>query len=260
MKFSIAAAGIALLLLGSPKPAERLGKERLGKQYILVVGLLCVVASLVWLAPSMVLAGLMVAGSAGLVLRRVRARRRNAEIAAATSTYIGFVLGDLRAGSAMPHALNSAAGALKQRENIPQVLIDAAHIAARRAQSGAPAAGTFIDIKETCPDLGTIGLVWGVAEQHGIPLVELLEQTQRRIDTRLRHRAATTAALQGPQATAVILAILPIAGLLLGSGMGADPVGYLLHTSLGGILMTTGVGLTCAGFLWSQTILERAAL
>lgn len=57
----------------------------------------------------------------------------------------------------------------------------------------------------------------------------------------------------------MILAVLPAAGLLLGSAMGANPIDFLLHTGLGGILLVMGVGLTCGGFVWSRKIIEAAA-
>jgi len=86
-----------------------------------------------------------------------------------------------------------------------------------------------------------------------------VEQARLRLDARLRHRAATTATLQGPQATAVILTLLPLAGVGMGTAMGADPVGFLTGGGLGGILLVTGTTLAAGGFLWSRHIIGRAA-
>lgn len=79
-----------------------------------------------------------------------------------------------------------------------------------------------------------------------------------RIDARDRHRAATAAQLQGAQATAVILALLPVAGIAMGTVMGADPIGFLTGGGIGGVLLVIGVGLVAAGFAMTQKILEGA--
>jgi tight adherence protein B len=54
-----------------------------------------------------------------------------------------------------------------------------------------------------------------------------------------------------------VMAVLPLMGLALGVGMGADPVGVLLGTPVGNILLLVGVALTCAGLLWSARIVNR---
>lgn len=259
MNVVLCVCAASILVGGSPPSTVRFGDHaEVQRRWIVVLGAV-LVSPIVVLAPAATIAAAMVGATLMFVLRQHRTHKRNTKIATATSSYIGLLLGDLRAGSAMPQALHTAAETLQQRADTPSQLLHTATIAAHRARQGAPAAGVFIDAQQRCPDLGTIGLVWSVAEQHGIPLVDLLEQTQRRIDLRLLHRAATSAALQGPQATAVVLAVLPVAGLLLGSAMGADPIGYLFTTTLGGVLLIAGVGLTCGGFLWSRTIIEKAA-
>lgn len=249
----------ALLLVSPPCPRVRLcpAKSMPRRWFLLALG--AAVIPLVWLAPAAVIAGGSIIGTICWAVSKRRKRVQAAVMAEVTSTYIGFLLGDVRAGSPVPQALSAAADTLVHHESAPARLKEVAVVAARRARNGAQAADVLIEAKDTCPDLGTVGLVLRVAEHHGIPLVELLEQTQRRIDARLRHRTATTAALQGPQATALILAILPAFGLVLGGAMGANPVGFLLHTGLGGVLLVVGVGLACAGFVWSQAIIEAAA-
>jgi tight adherence protein B len=53
------------------------------------------------------------------------------------------------------------------------------------------------------------------------------------------------------------MALLPLLGLALGAGMGADPIQVLLSSALGNILLLVGVSLTCAGLLWSDRIVRR---
>ena len=54
----------------------------------------------------------------------------------------------------------------------------------------------------------------------------------------------------------MILAALPVAGVVLGQLIGADPLGFLLGGGAGGWLLITGVGLVAAGLIWSDRILE----
>src|SRR5699024_5165621 len=94
--------------------------------------------------------------------------------------------------------------------------------------------------------------------KHGIPLSDVFEQAHNHIEARKRHRAATKASLQGPQATAIVLTLLPLAGIFMGTIMGANPVGFLLGGGIGGVLLVIGVALACAGFSWSRTRVANA--
>ncbi len=67
-------------------------------------------------------------------------------------------------------------------------------------------------------------------------------------------RAAQVA---GPRTSGYVMAVLPLLGLVLGTGMGADPVHVLLRTSVGSVLLVAGTFLTCSGLLWSARIVGR---
>jgi tight adherence protein B len=54
-----------------------------------------------------------------------------------------------------------------------------------------------------------------------------------------------------------VLSALPAAGLLLGSGMGADPLAVLTGSAWGGALLIAGTLLCCAGLLWTDRIVRR---
>ena len=78
-------------------------------------------------------------------------------------------------------------------------------------------------------------------------------------DRELRAGAAPTAACTAAAGAADgvagnVLAALPALGLLLGVGMGAQPVAVLLGSSVGHLLLLAGTVLTCAGLLWSARI------
>ena len=164
------------------------------------------------------------------------------------------MIGDLRAGNGMPHALGVAVDSLSS--DAPSELRDAVRVAAARSAGGGDGANVLIS--SSCPDLVRVGQLWKVAARHGIPLVALCENAQRRIDAQLTHAAATRAALQGPKATAMVLSILPVVGIGMGGLLGADPLHFLLGGGTGGVLLVAGTGLTTAGFVWSQRIMGKA--
>ena len=52
--------------------------------------------------------------------------------------------------------------------------------------------------------------------------------------------------------------LLPVLGLLMGSGVGADPWRVLTTTGTGQVLLVGGVALEAAGLVWSHRLVERA--
>lgn len=157
----------------------------------------------------------------------------------------------------MPQAV---AGAVDQLDtHAPPELREVLRTTTGHIRHGGSGARVLLDAAPALPELGDVGALWSLADRHGIPLAPLMEQAQARLDARARHRAATAASLQGPQATAVVLTLLPVAGVGMGTAMGADPLGFLFGGGLGGILLVVGTGLAGAGFLWSRRIITGAA-
>ena len=101
--------------------------------------------------------------------------------------------------------------------------------------------------------------VWRLAERTGAPAAELVERIEA--DARAADRAAASATAQaaGAQATALLLAGLPVGGLGLGLAIGADPVGVLLHTPLGGACAIGAVALQGGGLIWSERLVAGSS-
>lgn len=108
------------------------------------------------------------------------------------------------------------------------------------------------------PVAADLGAAWRLAERHGVPLVGVLDGLRADVAGRRERSLRVEAALAGPRATAVILTALPALGVLMGSGLGADPLGTLARGSLGGILCLLGAGLLAAGLLWTHRIVGGA--
>jgi tight adherence protein B len=65
------------------------------------------------------------------------------------------------------------------------------------------------------------------------------------------------AELAAAYATARLLAVLPLGVLLLGSGIGGDPVGFLTGSTAGLVCLAVGIGLSFGGLLWLDRIAGR---
>ncbi|OSC61614.1 hypothetical protein B5181_26930, partial [Streptomyces sp. 4F] len=96
---------------------------------------------------------------------------------------------------------------------------------------------------------------WRVAVDQGAGLAAGLEGALR---AERDQRCDLRAQLAGARATAVMLAGLPLFGLLLGSALGSDPLRVLLHTGAGlGCLLAGGV-LEGLGVWWVTRIVRKA--
>lgn len=107
------------------------------------------------------------------------------------------------------------------------------------------------------PLLRSVAACWCVAQDRGAGLSFALDRIveSERSGERVRHELA--AHLAAPRATARLLSILPIIGILLGIGFGADPIGWLLGTPPGLMCLVLGVSLTLAGIAWTSRIASR---
>lgn len=241
------------LVLPAPSPAARLHPATRPRLTILpLVGVGMVLLVLGNLTATV--AGLLAAAAATWVIRDARRRARTRRRETCTAAFLGHLVGELRTGHSMAVAVDHAAEHLPAdtpRDLADTLLVVRSHV--RRGISGAAA------LADAPAELAPLGALWRLADRHGLPLTPLVAQAQTRLDARLRHRATTTATLQGPQATAVILALLPVAGIAMGTAMGADPVGFLTGGGLGGLLLVLGTALAAGGFVWARHIIGKAA-
>jgi hypothetical protein len=71
-------------------------------------------------------------------------------------------------------------------------------------------------------------------------------------------RSAVRAQSAGAYTTSVVLAALPLLGLGIGAGMGADPLRELLFTRLGAVCAIGAVLFQCAGIAWTSRLIRGA--
>ncbi|MEV4533197.1 hypothetical protein AB0J82_05125 [Asanoa sp. NPDC049518] len=125
-------------------------------------------------------------------------------------------------------------------------------------RAGLPANSAFAE--ESPGDDGLITLARSavtLASHTGAPLADLVDRIEADARAGDRARAAAAAQAAGAQATAVLLAALPLGGLMLGYAIGSDPLAVLLHTPLGALCALGAVGLQILGLAWSQRLQPR---
>ena len=99
---------------------------------------------------------------------------------------------------------------------------------------------------------------WRVADVTGAPLADLLDRLEVDLRSLERVRLAAAAHAAGTRATAGLLVVLPVAGIAVGYGMGADPLRVLLHTPVGAVCACGALVLQCAGLAWTDWLCTRA--
>ncbi|MFE5921631.1 type II secretion system F family protein [Streptomyces sp. NPDC056468] len=200
----------------------------------------------------------VVAGAVGVpVLRQVRlareARRLRERRGDAVITLCGALAGEVRAGRQPGEALLLAArdsGGLGQAQ--------AAVLAAARFGGDVPGALALAARQPGAEGLSGLAACWRVAVDQGAGLAAGLDRLEGALRAGRDQRADLRAQLAGARSTVVMLAGLPVLGLLLGAAMGAQPLRVLLHTGAGIGCLAVGGVLEGLGMWWALRIVRGA--
>lgn len=123
---------------------------------------------------------------------------------------------------------------------------------ALRELAGQPGAG----------DLRLLAAAWEVAERSGSALATAVGAVASAVRDRERTRRLVRSELASARSTARLLAALPVVTLLVGSGAGGSPLGFLFGTPVGWGCLGAGLTLQGLGLLWIDRIatgIERDA-
>ncbi|KUN95415.1 type II secretion system F family protein [Streptomyces caeruleatus] len=200
----------------------------------------------------------VVAGAAGVpLLRRARlareARRASERHGNAVIALCGALAGEVRAGRQPGEALQWAArdsGGLGEAQ--------AAVLAAARFGGDVPGALTAAGRQPGAEGLLGLAACWRVAVGQGAGLAAGLDRLEGALRAERDQRADLKAQLAGARSTVVMLAGLPVLGLLLGAAMGAEPLHVLLHTGAGIGCLVVGGSLEGLGMWWAMRIVRGA--
>lgn len=178
-------------------------------------------------------------------------RRELAADRAAVLEVCDLVAAELAAGRPPGAALASAS------ERWPPLV--AAVEAVRLGADVPEALRRLADERRGAADLRWVAGAWQVAQHSGHGLAAALERTASGLRARRRTRRLVDSELASARATARLVACLPLAVLVMGSGAGSDPWTFLLTTPVGWLCLATGVGLIVLGLAWIERLAERAA-
>ena len=184
-------------------------------------------------------------GAVRLASRSRAARRAEARAVRVLAACDGMAA-DLAAGQPPRAALRRAAQEWDELQPVAVAAeLDSDVPAALRRLATAPGAG----------QLRTVAAAWQVAHRSGTGLAATLGRVAGVLREEQRTRRLVATELAAARATARMMAALPVLVLLLGAGIGGDPVGFLIGTPIGLGCLALGLGLTHLGLLW----LERVA-
>ena len=250
---ALAMAAVALAVRGrATLPAEAIPTARVVPRALMLVTFGALALGLwSWLdAHQFALAGLLalvVAGVGRLVRRRARAREAD-RTADHVLAVCDAMASDLAAGQPPLASLDRAA------EEWPEF----APVAVA-GQMGADVPGQLRELarRPGAGQLRTLAATWQVAHDTGSGLAAAIGQAAESIRGDRRTARLVAAELASAHATARMLAVLPVGVLLLGTGIGGDPVGFLTGSTAGLVCLAVGLGLSFAGLLWLERIADR---
>jgi tight adherence protein B len=222
----------------------------------------------------------LLGGRAGALLPALAA----GAAAAVLSTPVVAVLA-AGCGLAAGHALRRRAAATADERRC-RALVEGLGALAAELRAGRPLAEATATALDCCPDPATaaaLGPVLRLGEappgragdeparallriaaavrlsaHTGCSLAGVVGAVEDDLRARLHAEQELRSAVAGPRASATVLAGLPVLGLLMGSGVGADPWRVLTTTGTGTVLLVLGVALELAGTTWSARLVRRA--
>ncbi|GAB2992100.1 type II secretion system F family protein [Nocardioides montaniterrae] len=235
------AAGVALLLPVGPSLE---GERRQVPRLLVLAPLLLVPLADGSLAALAVIAGVAAVAVARLlrrqaVVRQAReARTRVIEVCEALQVELGAGQSPVDALALAVHdwpAIEPAARTARSGGDVPPVLRELA------ALPGAQ-------------DLRIVAAAWQVAHRTGHGLADAVGRVAADLRAAEQTRRVVAGELASARATSRLVAVLPVAALVLGSGAGANPWAFLLGTPGGWACLAGGLACGIAGLAWIEAL------
>lgn len=245
----LAAAAATALLAGRPSLARALPGPAAGRRVpgsrLLLLALPLTVVLLDLTTALLVLIVVGVAVGVRHLVRAARTRREAEARAAKVLEACEAIAGDLAAGrppgAALAHAadgwpeLGPAATAEALGADVPAALHGLAHLPGAHG-------------------LRVVAASWRVSAQAGAGLAVALTEVAGTLRADRASRLVVSSELASARATARMLAVLPFLVLLMGTGAGGDPWGFLLGTVPGLGCLAAGAALALLGVAWMERI------
>ncbi|MEP6980804.1 MAG: hypothetical protein ABJA16_08595 [Nakamurella sp.] len=204
--------------------------------------------AIAWLgSPAAGIAAALLSATIGALIRSALLTRARQRDALATTNTVRALAREVHAGADLATAITAVRVAA-----VPEVSALLRRLLVDTEDTGGPGPPAG----ETAASPVGFALVAAVrlSRRTGVPLAGLLARLAEGLDDERRAADHRAAAVAGARLSGWVLAGLPLMGVVLGAGMGADPLPVLVSDGLGGVLLVVGTVLLCAGLLWSARI------
>lgn len=258
---AVLAAGLAVALLvpgrawvprpgvrdGTPGRSGVLRRVRAGPGLVVLVALLAgaLVATVDGRHLVLCLIVLGALCAAALLVRRARVARAAERRQALVVEVCEALVGELRAGQPLVRSLERCVEVWPDLEPV---------VAASRLGADVPLALRRLADLPGAAGLREVAAAWQVSQASGAGLAAALAQVAGTARERQATRHLVRGELASAQATARLVAVLPVASLAMSAGIGGDPWHFLLATPVGLGCLALGVGFAVAGLLWIDRI------
>lgn len=231
----------------SPRP-RRVGSMGATHRAVVLVTvgaatMLLVLAEGTWLALGLIV--LAATLSAGHLARRTRKRKVAEARQERVLELCEVLVGELTAGQPPVSALTRCLDVWPDFEPVPTA-----------ARLGADVPTAFRRLAELpgADGLRELAGAWQVSQGSGAGLAVALSHVAVSARESQATRRLVGSEMASAQATARLVAGLPFVALVLGSGIGGDPWGFLLATPAGLVCLAGGLALAFAGLVWIDAI------
>nr|WP_243742342.1 type II secretion system F family protein [Actinorugispora endophytica] len=179
---------------------------------------------------------------------RLRARRLRACVELCRA-----LAAELRGGGAPATALGAAA-----RETDPLLASELSGAVALAGAGHDPVPALLAAAERPgAAGLAHLAACWRVAASSGNGLATAVERLAEGLTQEEALRQELSAQLAGPRATALLLAVLPLLGLVMAGALGGSPLSFLLTTAPGLACLTAGGALNALGLWWTRRMVNR---
>lgn len=190
------------------------------------------------------------AAAGAWALARSGGARRTAERRAdAVLEVCEALAGELRAGQPPLVALQHCVDTLPELRQVSR---------AGELGGDVPAALRLVATLPGADGLREVASAWQVSQHSGATMSLALARVAESARERRSVQRVVAAELASAQATARLVATMPVLVLLMGSGIGGDPWHFLLETPPGLACLALGLGLTFAALHWVDRIASAA--
>ena len=191
------------------------------------------------------LIGLGTAAGVAALVRRARLARAAQRRQALVVEVAEALVGELRAGQPLVRSLERCVEMWPDFDVV---------VSAARLGADVPAALRRLAEVPGAEGLREIASAWQVSERSGAGLATALSQVADTARARQSTRHLVQGELASAQATARLVALLPVASLAMSAGIGGHPWHFLLATAPGLACLATGLLLAFTGLVWIERI------